>query len=566
MEDLLYKHLLLKYIKKWREGMKKSKYLNLLNIFSKLRLKQLKLLILFIITVVLEALFIFNMKELIDDVISSNNISIIFKRLLIIVLIAVSNYFITLWQNIDWYYFDYEMVNYMRVKMYNSMLLKPINFFDKETEGDLASKVLNDGTLIAQSAGIGFIVFAVNIIRIIALFIVLFYLNIKLAFVTALCVPLYIIFFYVCNNKVKNLSYEERQCFGEVNSNVIQSIAGINVIKIFNKISYFSENFKNLLYKKYLKIQKKNAKYSVIKSSIGSIINIFLPLMVLVLGSFIVYRKEMSIGALVAFYTFVQSIGEPVNNLADAYHNLLKAYGAVDRVYSFIFDDIKDNRQLKKIDKFYNIKVNNIEYSWKDNKIFNDFNMEVNRGEAVFICGASGQGKTTLLKLLIGFYSPDKGEILYNDINLKEIDKNDLYKHVIYMNQEPFLFKGTLRENILLGDNYSDEEIMETLKVCNMAEFIHENSLDYEIDEMGKNISGGQRQRICLARVLLRKPKLLILDEPFSALDNENKISIMKGLLQYIVENNFSLIVASHDYEIKELFTKIIDISDTKYI
>lgn len=546
--------------------MKKSKYLNLLKIFSKLRLKQLKLLILFIITVVLEALFIFNMKELIDDVISSNNISIIFKRLLIIILIAVSNYFITLWQNIDWYYFDYEMVNYMRVKMYNSMLLKPVNFFDKETEGDLASKVLNDGTLIAQSAGIGFIVFAVNIIRIIALFIVLFYLNIKLAFVTALCVPLYIIFFYVCNNKVKNLSYEERQCFGEVNSNVIQSIAGINVIKIFNKISYFSENFKNLLYKKYLKIQKKNAKYSVIKSSIGSIINIFLPLMVLVLGSFIVYRKEMSIGALVAFYTYVQSIGEPVNNLADAYHNLLKAYGAVDRVYSFIFDDIKDNRQLKKIDKFYNIKVNNIEYSWKDNKIFNDFNMEVNRGEAVFISGASGQGKTTLLKLLIGFYCPNKGEILYNDINLKEIDKNDLYKHVIYMNQEPFLFKGTLRENILLGDNYSDEEIMKTLKVCNMAEFIHENSLDYEIDEMGKNISGGQRQRICLARVLLRKPELLILDEPFSALDNKNKISIMKALLQYIAENNFSLIVASHDYEIKELFTKIIDIADTKYI
>ena len=320
------------------------------------------------------------------------------------------------------------------------------------------------------------------------------------------------------------IAYEkERTAFGYIQQLLIENIKGIINIKILQKENYFIKNFNEAVNKKYYSRLKKVINFQVIIGAINEIMTIFLPVIILILGAKFAYDGELTIGTLIVFYTYLSKLIEPITNLADYYLGSRQALGAVDRIYDFIFD----NSQLDTLNSINtdinNVDVNIKEFKLDNKKILGSLNFKLSKGDRLFIQGESGKGKSTLLKLLMNFYKVTDGNILINDTNLATID-NSLYNHMLMMTQEPFIFEGTIKENLFLGDYFSDDELNYIAKITCIDTLIKEKGLDYILTENGDNLSGGQKQRLSLARILLRKPSVLILDEATSALDRKTRL------------------------------------------
>ncbi|KSV59615.1 hypothetical protein ASU35_01075 [Acetivibrio ethanolgignens] len=203
------------------------------------------------------------------------------------------------------------------------------------------------------------------------------------------------------------------------------------------------------------------------------------------------------------------------------------------------------------------LSVDIFEFGWKGKGgLLKNIHEEFKAGDKIFVQGESGAGKSTFLKLLCGFYPVREGEIRLNGCNIAEIEEEELFRYIKIQFQESIILEGSLRRNLELGQSFSEEEIWNALEMVNLSGFAKENGLEHLIAENGKNLSGGQKQRLALARVLLRKPPILILDEATSALDEENEQEIIKNVNRYVEETGAILILTSHREALKKICNK----------
>ena len=202
--------------------------------------------------------------------------------------------------------------------------------------------------------------------------------------------------------------------------------------------------------------------------------------------------------------------------------------------------------------------LSDIEKNYGDKKVLKGASFQFEKGKIYGLLGRNGAGKSTLLKLICGFYDMPFGNIQINNCNVREMSEEQIFDWVKIQFQEPIILEGSIRENIELGQNFSEEEIMEALKIASLDTFVKEMGLDYQISESGKNLSGGQKQRLALARIVLRKPQILILDEATSGLDEENEKTVITNLKKYVEEQGCILIVTSHRESLKSICNKIL--------
>lgn len=501
--------------------MKKNnvKYSELLKIFKDLRKEQVFLFFICSISVIANTFLVYQVQGLVDGINSGIPFKDLVKVFYKILFWGIFTFISELYQVKRWHYFGSKLINNMRYKMYKSMIRKPIKFFDSNTTGDIASRVLNDGSSIAESAGIEVLMFILNIFRIAIVMIVLFSFNIKLAFIVLIILPIYYLLLVKVNKNMRDAYRDERKAFADMQQLLIENVNGIVNIKTLQKEEYFSKKFDNAVNKKYYSKIKTVINLQVTVAAINEIMTIFLPVMILILGAYFAYNKEITIGTLIAFYTYLASLVEPIANLTDYYQGSKQALGAADRVYDFIFD-AEDNDKKEEFNcDVEKIDINIEKFSWSDKTILENFKYKIEKEDRIFIKGESGKGKSTLLKLIMNFYDVNNGKITINDKDISKVKESSLYDNILMMTQEPFIFEGTLKENLLLGDNFTDDEIAKIAKVACIDNLIEEKGIDYEILEGGSNLSGGQKQRIALARILLRKPSVLVLDEATSALD-----------------------------------------------
>lgn len=543
-------------------AIKKSsiKYRDLIRIFSNLRSEQIKLFIFCALSIVSDTLLTYQVQGLVDSIVNKVEFQGLLRVFYRILFWSILSFALTVYQTYRWHTFRYSLINLMRTRMYKSLLKKDISFFDNNDSGDLASKVMNDGTSIAENAGIQILMIILNVFRILIVIVILISFNLKLGLAIIPILPIYGLMLLKANGKMRGNALEERKVFAEVQQNVLEDINGIKEIKMFNKYNYFTKMFDDLLNNKYFKAVKKIIRCQVLTYALNNMMTIFLPTLILIFGAYLAYKGEVSIGTLVAFYTYLAKLIEPLGNLADSYQGSRMALGSADRVHDFIFDNkTEEDREVFK-DEFKNLNINIESFSWKDKQIINKLKLDIHKGDRINIKGDSGKGKSTLLKLIMDYYENYKGYILLNETDIRRIRKEDLYGVILQLHQEPFIFEGTIKDNLTLGDSYLESDLNEIIEVSCMKDFVQDKGLNYVLNEGGSNISGGQKQRLALARVLLRKPQVLILDEATSALDGNTEKQLVQNLKEYLIKNEITLICVSHNKEIGKICNKVFEL------
>lgn len=459
-----------------------------------------------------------------------------------------------------------HLLMYLGNKLEASLLLSyfrhilklPLDFFMKRKNGEILSRLSDIGSIKNALSGmtVGVILDCVML-----LFggTVLFLFNSSLVFIAMLPVVISGIMVVMFSRKFKSLIYSRAQVESEKYSHFVESINGISTIKA---LSTEEDSYDKAELKIIDAVQKgfELANFSNIQSTIQTFLSQVGSLAVYWYGSVLIMSGSMSLGELISFVTLLGYFLGPLSRLITLQPQLQELSVSAKRLGEILDlkeenEDHKGNFPLSGNEKFKKISVNNLCFSYgtRGNTLEN-INLEINMGQKVAFVGSSGSGKTTLMKLLLKFYVPDRGEILLDSKNIIDYDTKDYRGIFGYVPQEILLFSGTVYENISWG-NYDalPEDVFEAAREADALGFIEklEDRFSTKVGEKGASLSGGERQRIALARVLLRKPKILILDEATSNLDSLSEDSIMKTI-DSLPEGTTTIIVAHRLSTIKD--------------
>ncbi len=510
----------------------------------------------FLLTV-LGILGAFYFRFLIDDVIYS---------FLKTALVAISlGYLVAIiFQNILGYARNHLLM-YLGNKMEVSLLLNyfrhilklPLDFFMKRKNGEILSRLSDISSIKNALSGI-----TVGVILdcVMLLFggIVLFMFSPRLVFIAMIPVIISGIMVILFSSTFKRLIYSRAQIEAEKYSHFVESINGISTIKA---LSTEDDSYDKAEIKIIDAVQKsfELAKFSNIQSTLQTFLSQIGNLAVYWYGSVLIMRGNMSLGELISFVTLLGYFLGPLSRLITLQPQIQELSVSGKRLGE-IFDLKEENEEqkgsfpLNENETFKKIVIKNLCFSYgtRGNTLEN-INLEINAGEKVAFVGSSGSGKTTLMKLLLKFYLPDRGEIILNSKNIIDCNTKDYRAIFGYVPQEILLFSGTIYENIAWG-NYdaSPEEIFKAAAAADALGFIEklDDRFSTKVGEKGASLSGGERQRIALARVLLRHPKILILDEATSNLDSLSEASIM-NTIEHLPDNTTTIIVAHRLSSIK---------------
>ncbi|MDL2302190.1 ABC transporter ATP-binding protein/permease [Lachnospiraceae bacterium OttesenSCG-928-D06] len=541
--------------------MKSIKYKELVNIFQNRRRDQIKLFILSAISIAFDLYFVYNIQGFIDSIIDKVDSESIIYIFLKICIIGILTFVTGTYQTSMWHQFRYKIINQMRTMMYDSVIKKRASFFDKRTTGDIVSAVMNDGSIIAENVGISILMLFLNIFQVVIIISTLVYKNIILGTIVIILGLIYFALINRINKKMRENYKDFSQENANLNQRLTEDVKTIYEIKTLNEKEFFSKQFFSQVWDKYFVKVKKVIRIEVLSNAINSIASIIVPVFLILLGGFFLYKNMLTVGVLLLFYTYSQKLLDPLNNLADFYRGSQIAMGAAERIHEYLFStEDREEITTSSSDDNLDLTIDIHRFTWGEQDILQNIHVRYQRGDRIFLHGESGAGKTTLLKLICGFYKVTDGVIKICNKDVYQLSEEDLFEIVKIQFQEPVVIEGSLRDNINLGKSYTDDEMKDILSIVNLGDFIEANGLDYYISEYGRNLSGGQKQRLALARTLIRKPKLLILDEATNGLDFETEKDIVQKLEHYVVKNGMILLVTSHKNAIREICNKTLEL------
>lgn len=488
-------------------------------------------------------------RKFINNIIPNKEIALLFQLGFVLFMLYVFRIFLEYIVGYYGHLLGVKMEYDMRKEIFSHIQELPFSYFDNTKTGHIMSRIVNDLNEISELAHHGPEDIFISVIMIIGSFILLIKINIPLTLITFTIIPFMIYFAVFYNNKMRRTFRKVRESLADVNARLEDSISGIRVVKSFTNEEY--ENIKFDEGNDYFKRMRGiSVRYlGVFHGGMNFFGNIS-SLIALVAGGYFVSTGRISFGDLVAYILFINQFLQPVKRLADFIEQLQRGMAGFKRFLEVmeIQPDIVDKEDAVGIESIKgDIRFENVGFSY-DNKehVLNNINLKVNQSETVAIVGPSGAGKTTLCSLIPRFYEISEGSLLLDGVDIRDIKISDLRKNIGLVSQDVFLFSGTVRENIAYGNiNATEEEIIEAAKKANADEFIRElkDGYDSYIGERGVMLSGGQKQRISIARMFLKNPPVLILDEATSSLDNRSEAIIQKSV-EKLSENRTTFIIA----------------------
>ena len=435
----------------------------------------------------------------------------------------------------------------MRRDMFNHLEELPNSYFDNNRTGDLMSRMINDLMEISELAHHGPEDLFISIVMFLGSFIILSTINIPLTILVFSFVPFIVIFTLKKRKKMNDCFMETRVHTSNINSTLENSIAGIRISKAFVAHEYEKEKF-NKGNNKFREVRKKA--YKVMAEYFAGVnfgVDI-LDYVVLIAGGVFTYYGVINLGDFLAYMLYVKLFTDPIKkliNFVEQYQNGMTGFKRFMEIMNV--EKEKENPNAVEINNVEgNIEFENVSFSYENESVLNDINLSIESGKMLALVGPSGGGKTTFCSLIPRFYDVDKGDIKIDGKSIYDIKLNSLRKNIGIVQQDVFLYTGTIKENIKYGNqNATDEEVIEAAKKANIHEFIMElkDGYDTYIGERGVKLSGGQKQRISIARVFLKNPPILILDEATSALDNVTEYLIQKSL-EELCKNRTTIVVA----------------------
>lgn len=504
-------------------------------------------------------------RSIINDVVPNKkfNFLMIFGAVLLCIYIVKAglNYFMTYYGHAV----GVRMQADMRKKMFDHLENLPCEYFDNNKTGVIMSRMINDLFDISELAHHGPEDIFISAVMFIGGLIILSTINIPLTIIMFTFIPLLIFFTIKKRKRMSNAFFNTRVKIGEVNANIENSIAGIKVTKSFVNKDFELEKFKknNVDFK-----EAREYAYKVMAEYFCGM-NFFtdlLTLIVLICGGLFTYKGYINIGDFTAYLLYVSLFINPVKKLV----NFMEQYqsGATGfKRYLEIMEEKEEDDKNSKVD-LKNVKgridIKNVSFSYENKeKVLKDFSLSIPAGKMVALVGPSGGGKSTICNMIPRFYEYDSGEILIDGKEIHDVSLKSLRDNIGIVQQDVFLFTGTIRDNIAYGsNNATEEEIIEAAKLASLHDFIMglEDGYDTYIGERGVKLSGGQRQRISIARVFLKNPPILILDEATSALDNITEREIQLSLEK--LSKNRTTIVVAHRLTTIQNADEIVVVSD----
>ena len=443
----------------------------------------------------------------------------------------------------------FKSSEYMRKIIFNKFNSVPLKFIDGNQHGDLLSRMINDVELLTDGFLEGIAGITNGVVTIIATLVFMFVLNVPLALVVLFLTPMSLfISAYIAKKSFKLFALQAKN-EGDLNGYLEEMISGDKLVTAFNYQEEALENFEKIN-QKYYKVAEKAEFYSNLSNPATRFINGFVYIMVAFVGSFITISSgAISVGLISSFLSYANSFGKPFNELSSEFTELQAALASCERIFYILDakDEPSDSGLVDLASTDGNIRINNVDFSYNPKQsLIKDFNLDVKSGQMVAIVGPTGCGKTTLINLLMRFYDVTKGAILIDDSNITEITRRSLRNKFGMVLQETWIFSGTIRENIAYGKpNATDEEIKEAARLSGADDFINKLTYGYatRITEDGGNLSAGQKQLLCIARVMLIKPPMLILDEATSNIDTRTELKIQNAF-NTLMTNRTTFIVA----------------------
>lgn len=432
---------------------------------------------------------------------------------------------------------------------YNHALILPMKFYSMRDTGEIISR-FNDASSIRDIVSEASLTIMMDTIMAVVGAVVLFNSNRLLFLISVVMLILYGIIVFVYNKPIKKINRKIMEMNSKVTSQFVETINGIETIKAFNQEDNEKEKT-DKLYKKFLKKVFNGGVLSLSQQTITMFVAVVGELVILWVGVAYVIKGELTLGELITFNALLGYFIEPIKNLINLQPSIQTAVVAADRLGEIL--DITpeynyEHEQLNDKIRFDKISISNLDFRYGTRElVLKDINLEICRGEKIAFVGESGSGKTTLANLLVRLYEQEKGSIKLDSIDIREFSIKQIRDNISYISQNTLLFSGTIRENLLFGNSdVSDDDISQVCKICELEEYINSLPLKFNtrIEENGKNLSGGQKQRLAIARALLKKPEILIMDEATSNLDYITERSIEKTINNF--SKNMTTIIIAH--------------------
>lgn len=437
----------------------------------------------------------------------------------------------------------------MRSDIFNHLQRLSFSYYDNTNTGKLMSRIVTDLFDISELAHHGPEDVFISLLKIIGSFAILMGINVKITVILFLITLFMIYFSYFYNKKMKAIFTKNREKIANVNAQIQDSLSGIRVVKSFS-----NENVENK------KFQIGNSEFLETKEDSYTIMGRFysmngffqgiLYLSVVLFGGIFISQDKLNVNDLVVYILYINIFLNPIDKLVNFTEQYQRGITGFERFLEIIntHPDIVDSKDAMELNNVKGeIKFENVSFSYDNrNTVLDNINVKIEPGKTLAIVGPSGGGKTTFCSIIPRFYEVDKGSVSIDNIDIKNIRIKSLRDNIGIVQQDVYMFSGTIRDNIAYGKpNAADEEIIEAAKRANAHEFIMglENGYNTYVGERGVKLSGGQKQRISISRVFLKNPPILILDEATSALDNESERLIQKSL-DLLSKNRTTLIIA----------------------
>ena len=469
----------------------------------------------------------------------------IFMVLLVIVE-GYCNYFIGYYGHVMGAKIEHDMRN----EIFGHYQKLSFAFFDNQKVGHLLSRITSDLFDITELLHHGPEDVVMSAIKLLGAFIILLVINAKLAFVAIGFVVIMLLYAVAMNGRMRGAFRENRARIADINSQIEDSLSGIRVVKSFSNEKTEMDKFEEGN-SRFVDSKKKSYRYMGTYNSGMGVFSTLITVGSLLMGAWLMMKGELSAADLVTFLLYINNFTEPVKKLVNFTEQFQNGYSGYERFVEImnIAPDIKDKEDAKSLDRVQGeIQFEDVSFHYSENKenVLSHVNLDVKPGEYVALVGSSGAGKTTLCSLIPRFYDVTGGAVRLDGIDIRDVKLKDLRRQIGIVQQDVYLFAGTILENIRYGKpEATDEEVVNAAMAANAHEFIMSLPEGYNTDigQRGVKLSGGQKQRLSIARVFLKNPPVLIFDEATSALDNESE-KIVQHSLELLAKDRTTFVIA----------------------
>ena len=453
-----------------------------------------------------------------------------------------------------------EISEVMRGNLFSRIQKIKMNSVENISAGDITYRLTEDADRVSE------VIYKTAqdtipcTLQLLAVIIYMFYLDWSLTVSTFVLAPLIILSVNSFGRRVLIASEKSQESTSNLAGLIGESINGMSTIRAFAAENWIEKRF----YKR-LSTNKK-AKYKTLKllafqHPVVGFVEAFGILAILGLGAARINLGLLTSEEFSSFFAAILMLIDPISHVSTNFNDYKQAEASIKRLKNINKEPVEDDKEnLRRISNFEDkISFKKVNFAYKkDNQVLKNINLEIKRGEVTAFVGASGAGKSTMLALILKFITPNNGDIFIDDKNLKILNTKDIRKNIALVQQQPFLFSGTIIDVIRMGRNFTKEEVIESARKANAHNFIQKLPEKYEteITERGSNFSGGQIQRIAIARAILGNPSILLLDEATSALDAESESEVQKGLNRAMKDR--TVIVIAHRLATTQEANKIV--------